>query len=310
MTFDLRILTEVILPVALVVALGYTFGRRFQPDLVTFTRTSIYILLPALIFDNLVRSALSLADLGRLAVLVALVTILLMVIAWVAARPFAALGRGTQSAMMLSIVLVNSGNLGLPVITFAFGEAAIPTAVVIVALTSIVTTTLGVFLSSRGRLSSSGALLSVFKTPLLYALVVALVVNLFAIELPPAITRATGLLAQATVPTVLLLLGMQLARTSLREQIGLRWRALATVVGARLVVAPVLVALLSVLLGYSSLERHALVVQLAMPTAVNAAVVAAEFGGDAEFVSGAVVVSTLASVITMTVLLALMPVGV
>jgi predicted permease len=66
---------------------------------------------------------------------------------------------------------------------------------------------------------------------------------------------------------------------------------------------------MTALLGFSGVERYALVVQLAMPTAVNAAVVAAEFGGDAEFVSSAVVLSTLASLVTMTILLSLVPLG-
>lgn len=306
MTFDPRILTEVLLPVALVVLLGYGFGRRFELDLTTYTRTSIYVLMPSLIFDNLVSSALGLADLGRLALLVGFVTVILIGIAWAVSRPFGSLGRSTQSAMMVSIVLVNSGNLGLPVITFAFGQAAIPTAVVIVALTSIVTTTVGVFLSSRGSLSSRAALLRVFRTPLIYALSAALVVNLFGVQLPLAITRAAHLLAQATIPMILLLLGAQLARSSMREQVGPRWKALLTAVGARLVIAPLVVAALTPLLGFSGLEQHALVVQLAMPTAVNAAVVAAEFGGDADFVGGAVVVSTLASLVTMTALLSVM----
>jgi predicted permease len=92
----------------------------------------------------------------------------------------------------------------------------------------------------------------------------------------------------------------------MREQVGPRWNALVMAVGTRLVIAPLVVAVLTALLGFSGVEQHALVVQLAMPTAVNAAVVAAEFGGDADFVGGAVVVSTLASVATMTVLLSVM----
>jgi hypothetical protein len=309
MAFDIRILTEVILPVVLAVAVGYGFGRYFEPELTSYTRLSIYVLIPSLLFDNLTSSALSLADLGQLALLILCVTVVLLMIAWLVARPFGALGRSTQSAMMLSVVLVNTGNLGLSIITFAFGQEAIPKAVVIVALSSIVTTTVGVFLSSRGRLSSGAALLKVFRTPLMWSMLSALAVNLFTIELPVAITRAAHLVGQASIPLLLLLLGMQLARASLREQIGPRWRALLAVVSTRLIIAPLVVALMTALLGFSGVERYALVVQLAMPTAVNAAVVAAEFGGDAEFVSSAVVLSTLASLVTMTILLSLVPLG-
>ncbi len=309
MALDIRILTEVILPVVLAVAVGYSFGRYFEPELTSYTRISIYVLIPSLLFDNLTSSALSLGEIGRLALLVLSVTVVLIIIAWLVARPFSALGRSTQSAMMLCVVLVNTGNLGLPIVTFAFGQESVPKAVVIVALNSIVTTTVGVFLSSRGRLSSSAALLTVFRTPLMWSMLAALAVNLFAIELPVAITRATHLVGQASIPILLLLLGMQLARASLREQIGQRWRALLTVVSTRLIVSPLVAVLLTALLGFSGLERFALVVQLAMPTAVNAAVVAAEFGGDATFVSSAVVVSTLASLVTMTLLLSLIPFG-
>jgi predicted permease len=117
--------------------------------------------------------------------------------------------------------------------------------------------------------------------------------------LPLPLERAITLLGQAAVPAMLVVLGLQLARVSIRG----RWKPIALATAARLVVAPLIAFPLAALLGLSGITGQVVIVQASLPTAVISSVLAAEFGADAEFTAAVVFVSTLASIATLTVLL-------
>ncbi|MCS7261385.1 MAG: AEC family transporter, partial [Anaerolineae bacterium] len=109
-----------------------------------------------------------------------------------------------------------------------------------------------------------------------------------------------GLLSQATVPFMLVVLGLQLSRTSLTGHL----TPLALAVFVRLVLGPLIAIGLAALLGLSGLARQVSILQAAMPSGVMGSVLATLFGGDARFVAAAVLLSTLVSMVTLTVLLA------
>ena len=127
------------------------------------------------------------------------------------------------------------------------------------------------------------------------------VVNLAAITVPEPVAKAVDLLGGASVPLMLLLVGVQLAKTSLAGE--LKVIGLATFV--RLVVAPAVALILAAWLGLTGVTRQACVAEASMPTGVMATILATEFEAEPQFVAGVVFVSTLASAITLTLLLAL-----
>ena len=105
------------------------------------------------------------------------------------------------------------------------------------------------------------------------------------------------------VAVMLVTLGIQLAQTSHDRWRGIHIPALATAITARLLIAPALTLLAAVLLGLSGLTRNVVVIQSAMPTAVMTTIIAAEFECDNDFVTVAVLATTIISVVTLTVLL-------
>ncbi len=100
---------------------------------------------------------------------------------------------------------------------------------------------------------------------------------------------------------MLLLVGVQLAKTSSAGE--LKVIGLATFV--RLVAAPAVALVLAAWLGLTGVTRQVCVTQASMPTAVTTTILATEFEAEPQFVAGVVFVSTLVSVITLTLLLAL-----
>jgi predicted permease len=133
-----------------------------------------------------------------------------------------------------------------------------------------------------------------------YATALGFLLNTLNLSLPLPLERMSGLLSQAAVPVMLIILGLQLSRMPLvLNRVG----PILLATALRLVAAPLIAFLLAYLLGLSILTRQVSIIQASMPTAVMAGVLATEFGNDAQFATAVVLVSTLASIITLSVLL-------
>lgn len=146
------------------------------------------------------------------------------------------------------------------------------------------------------------SVVNIFRLPMIYAVAVALAVRALAVTVPEPLMRAINLPRAGAIPLMQLLLGVQLARTS--RQIDLRFVGSATAM--RLVVSAALALGLSALMRLEGVTRSVSVVQASMPTAVSVLALSIEFGSDPEKVGSVVFVSTLASALSLTVLIALL----
>ena len=292
---------NVLAPIFLVIGLAVLLDRLFAPDPRAFSRAVVYLFSPCLVFDGIARSNLRAHELGLIVAVAALSSLLMALVGWGLARLFR-FDRKLESAFILSIVLVNAGNYGLPLNEFAFGAAGLQRAIVFYVVTAVVANTLGVYLASRGAASVRRSLLNVLMVPLPYATALGFVVNVTATQLPLPLARMVSLLGQAAVPCMLLILGLQLSRTSVKGRIG----PIALAAATRLGVAPLVAFGLVMSLGLSGLAGKVAIVEASMPTAVMGGVLATEFGSDAEFTTAVILVSTLASIVTLSVLLSIL----
>jgi predicted permease len=294
----LNTMLNIIAPIFLVVGLAVLFDRRFKPDPRVLSRLIIYLLGPFLIFRGIAQSDLRAGEMGLIVAMAALLSLIIAVIGWGLARIFR-FDQKLESVFLLTVVLINAGNYGMPLNEFAFGQAGLQRAVIFYVTTSVIVNTLGVFLASRGTASIGQSLLNVLKVPLPYATALGLFFNVTGLSLPLPLDRVVGLLSQAVVPAMLVILGLQLSRTTVKGRLGPI--ALATIV--RLVVAPLIAFPLAALLGLSGVTRQVCIIEASMPTAVMSGVMATEFGSDAQFATAVILVSTLVSIITLSVLL-------
>ncbi|MBI3959762.1 MAG: AEC family transporter, partial [Chloroflexi bacterium] len=155
--------------------------------------------------------------------------------------------------------------------------------------------TIGVAAATGSQGSKLNALFSVIKTPALIALPFALLFNV-AGGPPLFLERIAGLLGAAMVPTMLVTLGVQLARMG-------RFHFSADMFiasGLRLLGGPLLALLLVIPFGLSGLERGAGILQASMPSAVLASIIALEHDLLPDFVTPTVLLSTLLSLLTLT----------
>jgi predicted permease len=295
-----EIVYNIIAPVFLVVAASFWLDRKLGVDPSSLSRLVIYLFSPALVLYSLSHSDLNGSEAGQLVTVAFVMSLMVAGLAWIIARQNG-LATKTQSAFVLSATLINAGNYGLPLNRFAFGAAGESRALIFYIATAFIAYTLGVFVASRGAGSMRHALRNVFYVPLLYAAVLGLLLNVGHVELPTPLERSLKLLSDAAIPAMLVVLGTQLSRASIRGQI----RPILMASSIRLIAGPVFAFLLVVLLGVSGYARQVSIVQAGMPTAVATGVLATEFGSDAEFSTATILVSTVLSMATLSVILAL-----
>jgi len=300
MTTFIEIATNIIAPIFLVVGVSVLVDRRFDIDPRALSRLVVYLFAPCLIFEGIAYSDLSGGEAGQLVTLAIVPSLAVALIAWSVARA-AGFDQRLQGAFVLASTLINAGNYGVPLNRFAFGAEGEERALLFFVATAIVSYTLGIYLASLGKAPARKALLNVFSVPLPYAVAVALVVNMMGLDLPVAVGRSVGLLSDAAIPGMLVTLGFQLSRASIRGQM----KAVLMASGMRLIVAPVIAFGLAVLIGATGLTRQVSIVQMGMPTAVISGVLATEFGADSEFVTATILVDTLLSMLTLSVVLTL-----
>jgi predicted permease len=140
------------------------------------------------------------------------------------------------------------------------------------------------------------------KTPGVVAMAPALCFPFTGTTPPVMLDRASGLLGDAMIPMMLLILGLQL-REAGRKGWGVATLAAS---GVRLIAGPALAFALIPLFGLSGVEASAAVLQASMPAAVLTAIIAVENDVVPAFVTSVVFATTLLSLISLTLVMALL----
>ena len=299
MTVLVSIFASDILPVFAIAALGFLLARKLQASVKTMAHVSFYALTPCLAFKMLVTSKMTGPEAGRMALMAVLVTAVMGLLARVFAIPLG-LNRAELSAFLLVVMFSNGGNYGLPVVMFAFGNEALSNGTVYFVVSAMLTYTVGSFLAAAGKRSVGQAIVGITKVPAIYAVAAAFIVLGTGVSVPVTLMRPVGLLSDAALPMMVLVLGMQLERATIPE----RPAVVALAVVLSLVAAPFIALGLASLLGLSPSARQAGVVLASMPVAVITTILALEFDVAPAFVTSTVFVSTLLSPLTLTPLLA------
>ena len=305
------VFAQVLLPILVVVGSGYLLQRRLELDLQSVNRLSLYLLSPALIFSSLAQSRIEVAETLRIGAFMTLFVISIGAVTWLVAL-LLQLDTIDRAALMLCVMFMNAGNYGLPAARFAFGQEGFDRAVLFFVVQAILAQTLAIYIAGAGHGDRRGGLVRLLRMPQIYAVLGALAVRFGGLRLDPAgegilndVFRGVALVGDAAVPLLLIILGLQLAETG-RISEGPKV-ALATVL--RLGLSVPLAVGLSYLLNLDELSTKLAVMLSSMPTAVNVTILAIEFNVRPRFVSSVVVVSTAASVFTLTLILVLLGVS-
>ncbi len=295
MTAFFTVFLNVIMPVFGIVILGYLLGGRLDLKAQTLNRVAYYVFAPAFIFHAISGSQIPFAHTLRM---VCFIVAAHLAVSLVACGIGCVLRRSREiiAAFIMIAVFGNVGNFGLAVIRFGLGDAAITPATIYFVVIVIVAFTISVGAAGWARGGGSGALMGVLKTPVLWATIPAIIVAQGNIPMPLMLSRMIGLLAEAMIPVMLFALGLQLL-----EQRKLYFSVDIVVASSiRLLLAPALAAMLAVPFALHHPDSAPGILQAGMPAAIFVAIIAKEYDVVPEFVTTAVLFTTLASLVTLT----------
>ena len=297
------IITNIILPIFLLVAAGYIAQKKLRMDARTFSRANIYLFIPAVLFMKIYEAKVSIAFIGQVVAYIMAVQAFMLLLGELLSR-LNKYPRSKKKAFCNTLLFFNSGNYGLPLIDLVFKGNAIASAsqIFIMLTQNITTSTFGVFQASSGKSSYKQALKNVLIMPSLYVLTVVIIVKVTGFTVPDPILTPLRYLSEGFIGMALLTLGVQLAEVT--AKINIKDVLLSS--GIRLVLSPALGFLLVLLLGVQGDLAKAMIIGVATPTAVNTAILAREFDNEPEYASQNVLVSTLLSPITLSILIFLL----
>lgn len=287
-----------ILPILLLSGAGFALGKLLHIDARSLGRVVFYVFSPVLIFDLLVENRLKLNEALGVMTLTLCIVGLMGLITLVLGR-LLKLERAALTSILITTMFANTGNYGLPLVAFAFGEQALSYAGIYFVTTTFLFYTLGVLIASLGHMSLKEAALGLFKIPTMYAVILAILINMLQVQIPSPLDRAVQLAADGTIPLMLILLGVQLTSVQLTSSV----RAMQLSVALRLLAAPLIALLLAGLFGIEGPARQGSVTEASMPSMVSATVLATEYQLESKLVTAVVFISTLLSPLTLTPLL-------
>ncbi len=278
-------------PVFGLAAIGYAWVRLgFEFRLQFVTRLAMTLAVPCLIFVSLMQTEIDPAALADISMASFLGYAIVSVIFFAIVR----LARFNQQTYLAPLVFGNTGNLGLPLALFAYGDVGLGYAVVVFAVMAVFSFTIGVWLVAGG-----GSPWRVLKEPMVGATLLGGLFLWQGWETPVPLTNMLSLIGQMAIPLMLITLGVALAL--------LQIKALRPAIVLSLIKAAVCVAagvFVSIWFDLPPIAAGVLILQISTPVAVTSYMLAEKYGADAQSVAGLVVVSTLLSLVTLPLILA------
>jgi len=280
---------EIVFPIFAIVGLGYVYARRFGPDMASANRLNLEIFTPALIFSVLSGEGFELARYADIAFAAMLVVLGSGLLAWPFARLFGYGSRVFLPPMMFN----NSGNMGLPLALFAFGEAALPAAMVLFLVENTLHFTVG-----NAMLTGHVNPLKLIRMPMLAATLAGLVVAVFQLRMPGPVHEAIDLLGQVAIPLMLFALGVRMTGVDLSDwRIGLAGAVLCPLTGLAMA------WLVVMLVPLPQMQLAQLIVFAALPPAVLNFMLAERYSIEPRKVAAVVLLGNLASLLVLPAVL-------
>ncbi|MEM7462114.1 MAG: AEC family transporter [Pseudomonadota bacterium] len=308
---------NLVLPLFGVIFLGYIAGRILKLPLEGLEWLNImiiYVMLPALIFKLV--SITPVEELSDLSFVTAttFATLVAFCLTFFIAGMFNGGNVGESTIQGFAGAYGNIGYMGPPLAIAAFGpEAAAPVALIFCFDNSLHFTLAPLLMAFHGKSEVSfrqliGEILAkIFTHPFILATIAAILVAIGGIELPNAFDSLIDILAAGAAPCALFAMGVTAALRPLKR-VPLE---LTYILPMKQIVHPLLVfGLLMVLAPNTSpIWIHSAVLLATLPVATNVFVIAQQYGVWQERASSTVVISTFASIVTVTAFLYLIREG-
>ncbi len=279
-------LAGILVPVFTLAAIGYGWrlaGIPFEREFVT--RLVLNVSGPCLIVDTLGRLEITVAEFfGMIAGSAALFVGVIVVVAGLLK-----LARLELRDYLPAAAIGNTGNLGLPLCVFPFGEEGLPLAVAV-----YVTNSVGQFILTPMLQSGHSPLRALYTTPVVYGALAGVGLMVGDVTLPAWLGSSVSLVGSLLVPLMLIALGNTIGELRVRRLgFSVGWGA------CRIVVGGIVGHAVAWAFGMQGVAKGVIILQGAMPAAVFSYLFAARYNRVPDDVAGIVLASTLLSALSL-----------
>ncbi|MBA4493454.1 AEC family transporter [Paenactinomyces guangxiensis] len=294
----------VLLPIFFIFGIGYIGQKWIRFETKTLSKMALNLMSPFLVFRTFYHNELTIDYLYIFLYTFLLCFSLIAVvylIGWL--KRYSA---QETCGIVLASAFMNNGNYGTPLVLFVYGTAGLHYAIVLMVIQQLVMCTVGVYYAAKGSVHVSGfqeVLRQVVRMPIVYGAMCGIIFQLFSIPLSKPMLQSINLVADATIPTIMIILGMQLAKITVKR---LSWEKLSLSLMIRLCLSPIIAFVLTLIFPIPDLLKKIMILMAAMPTAANTTMYAIQYETEPEFVSGATLLSTNFSLVTLPVILLLL----
>jgi predicted permease len=281
---------NIILPVIFVIFIGYLwniYNKDF--NIVAVTKLASNIALPCLIYDSITKTNLTINIFFKIFTSALLVLIIGFLFGYIFIKIF----KLPSVKLITPIMHPNSGNMGLPLALLTFGNEGLALAAGFASIVMVSHFTANTAISS-GNYSVKKILLS----PVLLSLIFSLIILFYKIEMPSFINNFTKILSGLVIPLVLLALGMSLTKINIKN---LKTGLLIGIF--KIISGPIIGLFVVYLLNLDGIVAKVVILQSAMPAAILTYLIASENHSYDQEIGVAVFVSTIASIISIPVIL-------
>jgi len=283
---------NIVLPTFIVILIGYLLGKLTRINISGIIDIVFYIGVPALAFTSMLDKKIVLLDAAKVWGAVIIIIFGCGIVAWCI---FKILGQ-KHSGLYIPISIMNAVNIPFPIIYLAYGSGGLFAATLFYIPNVLLIYSLGVYIASGKHWKES--IKEVFRVPAIYAAVAGLMFNLFNVTVPEIIVKPLNFISLMVIPLVLLILGRNL---SVVKMTSLPTTFLASFI--RMGVGLLLGFLAVNLFNLTGILKVVVILDSAMPAAVNSSILAMKYKNEAELVTSVVFVTTLASLVLIPFLL-------
>ncbi|MBD3641584.1 MAG: AEC family transporter [Marinobacter sp.] len=279
------------LPVFLITGCGALYGRYRTPDIRGLNVLTMELFMPLLVFAVLADQKAPMQEYAWLALAATVVVLGSGILLYPVAKALKLNLKTFLPPMMFN----NSGNMGIPVLLLAFGDGALPAAIVLFIVEMLLHFTVGLYM-----LDPHSSIIQRLRLPIVFACIAGLVVNLSGITLPDALLESMNMLGEVAIPLMLFALGVRMLDIDFNDwKLGLLG-AIACPASGLLLAWPLIT-----FMDLPGLQVAALWVFAALPPAVLNYLVAEQYQQEPHTVASLVLLSNLGSLVVMPIVLGL-----
>ncbi|OCG01473.1 AEC family transporter [Gilliamella sp. wkB112] len=293
----------ILFPIFCIFIVGFIAQKALKFDVANLSKMSLYVLSPFLAFKTFYTHTLTSDYFFYIFYIFGLCFALVIIVSiWSVIMKYSSKER---CAMILSSCFMNNGNYGTPVLLVFFGSVGFNLGVIMMVLQQFVMSTVGIYYAAKGSrhndiVSQKDVLNKVIRMPVAYGAFLGIIFQLCDIPLSKSIMTSIGMIGDASIVVIMIILGMQLAKIQIKH---LDYPKISFSLVTRMILSPIVAMCIVYFMPIDPVYKQILIVLAAMPTAANTTLMSVQFDTYPELVSSATLLSTILSLITLPIVL-------